>query len=66
MKNMLRRCIALVLAAAILLAASGLAETISEEEWNAIIEEEAESLAGTSGPSDDGVPFLLADRLREA
>lgn len=59
MKNMLRRCIALVLAAAILLAASGLAETISEEEWNAIIEEEAESLAGTSGPSDEWWNVLL-------
>lgn len=59
MQKLLRRCIALMLAAAMLLAGAGLADTVSDDEWNAAVEAEGEDLSQNRNLGDDWWNILL-------
>ena len=60
MRDVLRRCAALLLSAALLLtAASGLASAVSQDEWDAAVAADAAGESGTEKPSGEWWNILL-------
>ena len=60
MRDILRRCAALLLSAVLLLtAATGFASTVSQDEWSAAVAADAETFSETEGLSDEWWNVLL-------